>query len=224
MLSPNRILLCLCFASGLICQSGCKLRFHSNAIQGSGIEQTQVREIGSFSTLNVSGVADVEVALGPATTLSITFDDNLIDLVETEVVDGELTVSTQGHFDSQLPLIVKITTPELNKATLSGVGSLDLAGIDNEHLEIRVSGVGSVTANGKVGELKVNLSGTGKANLDELVAQTASVSVSGVGNAKIHAIESINARTSGVGGVTIYGNPKKVDSSSSGVGSISMAE
>lgn len=205
-------------------QSGCVLRLRSNAIQGSGVEETQSRQIEDFQRVKLSGVGDVEVQIGSPTSLEISFDDNLLEFVETKVIDGELSIETKEQFNSALPLLVKLTTPSLQQARLSGVGSMNLSDVDNEHLEVDVSGVGALTASGKVKDLKVKLSGTGQANLEELVADSVTVVVSGVGNAKVHAIQSVNAKSSGVGGITIYGNPPKVDSNASGVGAIKLAK
>jgi len=205
-------------------QGGCILRLRSNAIQGSGIEETQSRQIEDFQRIQLSGVGDVEVQVGTPTSLEISFDNNLLEMVHTRVVDGELLIETSGHYNSKLPLLVKLTTPSLQQIKLSGVGSMELTGVDNESLEVDVSGVGTLTASGKVKDLRVQLNGTGKANLEELVADSVTVTVSGVGNAKVHATQSVKATSSGVGGITIYGNPPKVDSKSSGVGTIRLAE
>lgn len=207
-----------------VIQSGCYVRFQTNAVQGSGVVETQTRQIDNFHSVKFSGVGNVEVEIGPEPLVEVTFDNNLLDLVETVVADGSLSISTSQNFHSKFPLQVKVVTQELDKVSLAGVGAMHLSGLDSDEIEVVVSGVGSLSASGQVRHLSLKLSGTGKANLEDLVATNVSVSVSGVGNARVHALESVDAKTSGVGGITIYGNPPNVNSSSSGVGKIKMAE
>lgn len=224
MNAVNSTLLSMMLISLLAFQQGCVMRLRSNSVQGSGVARVQTREVDDFQSINLSGQGQVEVQIGSPQSLEITFDDNLLELVETKVVDGQLTISTRESYNSQLPLLIKITMPSIERAGLSGIGSMTLDGLDGQRLEVRVSGVGQLKASGKVQELLVRLSGTGDADLEELVAESADVTVSGVGNAKIHATQQVNATASGVGGVLIFGNPPEVQSKASGVGTIEMAD
>jgi hypothetical protein len=66
---------------GLITINNC----NPNAIQGSGVSKTESRSVGSFSKIDLSGSPDVEVAVGPATSVSVTADDNIVPIIETTV-------------------------------------------------------------------------------------------------------------------------------------------
>jgi hypothetical protein len=91
-------------------------------------------------------------------------------------------------------------------------------------LAIQVSGVGNITASGNAKNLNLVLSGVGNAELEQLQAESATVKVSGVGKATVYASQSIDATTSGVGGVTVLGKPQDKKTKQSGIGKINIEE
>ncbi|MDZ7775234.1 MAG: DUF2807 domain-containing protein [Bacteroidales bacterium] len=68
----------------------------------------------------------------------------------------------------------------------------------------------------------VEFDGSGTTSLDalELITNTASISISGAGDARIHATEELSAKVSGAGSIRYTGNPTKINKSISGAGSI----
>ncbi|MCU0718696.1 MAG: DUF2807 domain-containing protein [Pirellula sp.] len=176
--------------------------------------------VADFKSVSSEAVGDVNVTIGDSQSVEVTMDDNLLPLLVTEVVDGELKIRTTGSFNTSIGLKVKITTPSLDSIRSSGVGNVKIDGLDSEQFAIGISGVGSVSANGKVQNLNVTVSGVGSADLDELVAENVSVTVSGVGGAEVYASKSVNASTSGVGNIKVLGNPAEKKESKSGIGSI----
>ena len=212
-----------CFAlSTIVLCSGCMLNF--TGVKGSGISATENRQVEDFSAISVSGVADVNVSVGGEKSVIVTIDDNLQELVKTEVANGRLSVYTKGNYSTQLGMDIQITVPTLEEVDVSGVGDLEVTGVAGPKMDVSLSGVGEVKMSGSVDELDVSVSGVGGAKLTELVAKNAKVSVSGVGGAQIHASESVNASASGVGGVKVYGNPTDVSKSVSGIGGIEIVK
>ncbi|MBL8891800.1 MAG: DUF2807 domain-containing protein [Planctomycetaceae bacterium] len=190
-------------------------------IQGSGVSKTETREVTTFHAVNNECVGDVTIQIGSPQSVTVTFDDNLLELVETSVVDGELKINTTENYNSKVGLKVEITVPDLDQLRLSGVGSIKATGIDNESLKIRQSGVGSLKVAGKTKSVDLSVSGVGSADLSGLEAEKANAVVSGVGAASVFASESIVGKVSGVGGLTIHGNPKEKDVKADGIGGVS---
>ncbi len=211
----NKFTSYLPFALMLAALIGCNV-----GIKGSGISKTEARVVADFKSVSSEAVGDVNVTIGDSQSVEVTMDDNLLPLLVTEVVDGELKIRTTGSFNTSIGLKVKITTPSLDSIRSSGVGNVKIDGLDSEQFAIGISGVGSVSANGKVQNLNVTVSGVGSADLDELVAENVSVTVSGVGGAEVYASKSVNASTSGVGNIKVLGNPAEKKESKSGIGSI----
>ena len=206
---------CIPFVLMLGTLAGCNV-----GIKGSGVSKTESRDVVDFKSVSSEAVGDVNVTIGESQSVEVTIDDNLLPLLVTEVVDGELKIRTTGSFSTSIGLKVNITTPSLDSIRSSGVGSVKIEGLDSEQLAIGISGVGDVSAKGKVQNLNVTVSGVGSADLDELLADNVSVTVSGVGGADVFASKSVNASTSGVGSINVSGNPAEKKESKTGIGSI----
>jgi hypothetical protein len=191
-------------------------------IQGSGVSKTETRQVGSFHALRHDTIGEVSIQIGPTQSVEFTFDDNLLEIVDTSVVDGELRIKTTDSFSSSVGLKIQVTVPSIDQLELSGVGSVHLTGFDGESLKIKQSGVGSLKVEGKTKSVDVIVFGVAAANLKELEAETVKVVVSGVGGASVFASESVDARTSGVGGIKVHGNPKEKKSQTDGLGSVSF--
>lgn len=195
--------------------SGCSV-----GLKGSGVSKTETREVGDFDSVSHDFVGDIIVRQGEGKSVTVTADDNLLPIVETLVDEGVLVIKTKENFSSSTGIRVEITAPKFSSLAVQGVGSLQAEGLDAESLTIDLSGVGSLTASGKVKQLTANLSGVGGAELQKLIAESVTVSVSGVGGAKVHATQSVEAKTSGVGGVIVTGEPADRKTETSGIGSV----
>ncbi|MGI9519792.1 MAG: head GIN domain-containing protein [Pirellulaceae bacterium] len=187
---------------------------------GSGVSKTEIREVADFDRVSFGGSGDVTIRAGQEKSVTVTFDDNLIEMVETKVVDGELLIRVNGSYNSSLGLDVEIGVPQLVGASASGVGDIEVHDVKGSKLDVTVSGVGEIKATGNVDNLEVHVSGVGSAELQDLKAKHVEVSVSGTGGAEVFASESVEASASGVGGIDVYGNPSQIQETASGVGDI----
>jgi hypothetical protein len=216
-----RVMIC-CALTTVMLFSGCMLNF--TGVKGSGVSATQNRTVDDFHAISVSGTADVKVAVGGEKSVVVTVDDNLIEMVKTEVNNGELKVYTDGNYSTSIGLDIVVTVPMLDRVTVSGVGDLTASDVSGSNLKVKVSGVGEAKITGEVDELDVSVSGTGDAELKDLIAKKVKVSVSGVGGAEVFASESVDASASGTGDVKIFGNPSEVTKSASGIADIELAK
>lgn len=191
-------------------------------IQGSGVSKTETRQVGSFNALSHNAVGEVSIEIGPTQNVEVTFDDNLLEIVDTSVVDGELRIKTSDSYSSTVGLKVRVTVPSIDHLNLSSVGSIKANGIDGDNLNIEQTGVGNLQVVGKVKNLNLKVTGVGKANLKELQAETATVKITGVGGATVYASESIDASTTGIGNIKVYGSPKEQKTKATGIGKISF--
>lgn len=108
----------------------------------------------------------------------------------------------------------------LRDISLEGAGKIILGHIDQDRLTVRISGAGEAEADGKVDNLDTTISGTGDARFGRLAAKTASVTISGVGNADINASDRAEITLSGVGSAHLLTQPKKLIKHISGVGHV----
>jgi hypothetical protein len=188
--------------------------------RGSGVPAEETRTVPPFSAVDLSGKGEVMVHVGPTRSVRVTADDNLIGRVGTSVRRDTLVVSTRGSFEPVVPLTVEVTVPELAGATLSGVGSLDLDGVQAETFRLRLTGVGLVVATGTAGNLDASLAGVGEASLESPVARDVVATLSGDGRLGVHATRSLAGILRGAGEIVYVGHPKTVSRDITGTGAI----
>ena len=115
---------------------------------------------------------------------------------------------------------VEITLPDLPAASITGSGDLSLDDLQQDEIELAITGSGTIRASGEVIRLNVDISGSGDVNAKELLASNAELRVSGAGDIKAQATQSLSARVSGSGDIKVWGNPFKRDTRVSGSGDI----
>jgi len=201
---------------GLISLGSC----NPNAIHGSGTAKTESRAVASFSKIDLAGSPDVEVTVGPAASVAVTADDNLLPIIET-TVDGEtLKIDSNHSYSTSLGVKVKITVPSLQGVSVSGSGNIHAAGLKNGELEASVTGSGDVTLSGVVERLRARIVGSGDLRAGELDAKNVRVAVTGSGDAAVRATEQLDASVTGSGNVRYSGNPTQVGRNVTGSGDI----
>jgi hypothetical protein len=205
----------LCF--GLVTISDC----NPNAIHGSGVSKTESRAVGSFSKIDLAGSPDVDVTVGPAASVSVTTDDNLLPLIETTVNGDTLSIGSKDSYNTSIGVKVNITVPMLDDVSVSGSGDIHVTGLTAGDFESRVTGSGDVTASGVVDRLSARITGSGDLRAGDLTAKHVHVNVTGSGDATIHATEELDATVTGSGDVHYSGNPTQVRKSITGSGDIS---
>jgi hypothetical protein len=96
--------------------------------------------------------------------------------------------------------------------------------MSGDSLAVRFSGAGNLKAEGSVRNLTLNIGGVGSIDTRELHAESANVNVGGVGSVKVWASARLEASVGGIGSLTYYGDPKIVNTSGGGLGSISRGK
>ena len=211
--------------AGLLASVGCMdmdINF-DQGIKGSGVTATEHRKVDAFSKIDMKGAYDVNVTVGPKTSVDITGDDNLVKLVEATVdhETGTLTLSTKKNIHpSRKGLKVNITTPNLNEFTLKGAGDVNIEGLHGDDFNVNLSGAGDLTAKGEVSSVTAKLHGAGDMNLYDLHSSNVDADLSGAGDMKVWASKYLKAKMSGVGDLSYKGHPAKVEKNKSGVGDI----
>jgi hypothetical protein len=131
------------------------------------------------------------------------------------VAGGDIVINGDGHRAT-----VEITLPGLPEVSISGACNLCLERLNQDAIELEISGSGTVTLTGRVKHLDATISGAGDVNAKKLEAESASLNVSGAGKIKALVKSSLKARVSGAGGIKVWGDPALRDTRVSGVGDI----
>jgi hypothetical protein len=195
------------------------------SVRGSGIAKTETREIHGVSAISFTGLGSVVVEQGARESLTVTADDNILPLLQTQVNDGTLvlsikmpTIVTTG-FSPRTPIVFKVVVKDLATIALSGAGNADVRKLKTDKLDVNISGVGNLTISGSTELLNVTLSGVGTFQGEDFAAETANVTCSGTGSAVVKVSEKLDANVSGVGSIEYIGNPQ-VTEKVTGIGKV----
>ncbi len=196
------------------------------AITPDVMAENQSRDLAGFQAINSQGVYNLQVKGGQKYAVTIDGPIDEINKIKTSVSGDTLNISTAGKGSSHLNEFLTITVqmPTLKSLRTEGVGSTQLSQISGEQLDIYYQGVGSLSASGQVRHLVLNAKGVGLVNTRELSAKQVDVSLDGVGSVDVKATESLNARVDGIGSLTYYGKPQRVNKSANGIGGVRAGE
>ncbi len=214
-------LCCLLLCSGLVL-GACDGPGLRSEIRGSGVVVTEQRPVSGFDRISVSGRGTVHVEITGTESLQVEAEDNILEVLTIEVVDGRLELGAEP-FTSLEPtreIVYRITAARLTGVSLSGSAQLDVATVEGPQFEVDISGSGRVQPVGAITRLDVDISGSGRFLGEELQSAIAKVSVSGSGQADVVVSEELDASVSGSGAVRYTGNPPVVRQDVSGSGSI----
>jgi hypothetical protein len=191
-------------------------------VTGSGALGTESRDVGGFSTIELTGSGDLIIAQNGTESLSIEAEDNLLRSMTSDVSNGTLRLgTTEGvHLDPTLPVTYRVTVKDLAGVEMSGSGSVTAARITTPAMAIDISGSGDVTIDGTADSQTITISGSGNYSASDLVTRSSTVEISGSGDVTVNARDVLDAAISGSGDATYTGDPR-VSQHISGSGELS---
>lgn len=185
--------------------AGCHGPF--NQVRGSGNRQKQTREVAPFTSIYTEGAFEIEVVAQKPHAFQIEGDDNILQLITTEVSGGVLHIKNQRGYSASEPIRIEISVPNLEGVSSSGAGSFDVTGLKNEKFEIDVNGAPTIDVSGETNLLKIKANGAGKIDTHRLRAATADVNSNGVSKISLYARDKLDVVVSGPSNVTYEGDP-----------------
>lgn len=176
-------------------------------VKGSGTPRSEVRSVGAFTAVDISGSIDAEIAIGGESRIEITGDDNLVPLVVTELDGHRLRIRTTKNVRPSLPLKARIATARLGELEVSGSSDVVFHGAHEDKLTLSLSGSTKVRGDGTAHELDIDAAGSCDVELGQLAAERAKISISGSGDAVVAVSQALDVSISGSGSVTYRGEP-----------------
>jgi hypothetical protein len=210
-------------------------------VKGNRNVITQNRDIASdFNALHVSQGINVKLTMGSTTSLKLEADENLHDIIRTEVEDGVLRIYSEKNIYSAKKRTVYLTATDLNEikvtsgaevATENTIKTEELkvstTSGANAKLNLEVANVTCSSTSGSNARLsgraeKLTVSATSGANikakdLEALICEAKATSGSVV---SVYATQELDARASSGGNISYSGDPEIVKKNSSSGGNI----
>lgn len=211
-------------------------------IKGNGNVTTEMRSLSFFDELSASSGIDVIYNKGEQS-VKVIADENLIDLIITEVKGGKLIIKRKNntnikwskkmevHVTAQNLHDISISSgadfvakDELNSKnftlTTSSGGDADVVVTANE-ANITASSGADISVKGSANEATLNTSSGADIDGFSFVVKNCKASASSAGDISVTVSNSLVASASSGGDVTYKGNPSSVDQSSSSGGDVS---
>ncbi|HET8962484.1 MAG TPA: head GIN domain-containing protein, partial [Chitinophagales bacterium] len=218
--------------------------FNINKISASDKSSTdESRLVAPFNEIEVSGGFEIKINQGTQTPVKITGSEDDIKHIKTEVKDNTLKIGIDNNGNKNYNIgkvIIEITVPELYEIEAAGSSTIKCNGtfggakdmefsisgsgtiaidVNADELDAKIAGSGEMMFSGKANEVDFTISGSGNFKGENLIANSAEISISGSGNAYLTAQNTLEVNISGSGSV-YYGGSPKVNSSISGSGKV----
>ena len=185
----------------------------------------QERTVSAYSQIEILGSADVVLTEGEVGQIKVETYENVLPYVITEVKGETLVIKLKHYGFSYVPKL-KVYVPideKFNKITIAGKGDVTLGehfSIELQTLEVIIKIQGNVQLQGKTEVLKVSVLGSGNFQGKELHTHKGTLSISVTGNIEATVSEEVQAKITGYGNISIFGNPSKKDTDIKGSGKI----
>jgi hypothetical protein len=139
-----------------------------------------------------------------------------------EVGGGRITFYCRGGGSRS----IDITLPgrDFRHVGISGSGNVVMENVNQPDLTLRISGSGTLRAQGTSDHVTVKISGAGRARLADLAMKQLTVDISGSGNIEAAPKDVADINVSGSGNVKLFSHPVQLRSHVTGSGRITQAE
>jgi hypothetical protein len=182
-------LACLAALGGcaiIVTPDGNDMQFHSafsstSAVDGNGMPARDERVIATLPRLQVDGSMQVDVRVGPAASVVVEADANLLPLIHTDARGDTLRIWSDS-IRSKNPVHIIYTVPTLTGVTENGSGRVSAVGLAGAPLEVSLNGSGLVQLAGSIDRLDAKVNGSGHVDAGRLRSSSAMLTVNGSGN------------------------------------------
>ncbi len=174
----------------------------------------------AFESIVCDGGYEVHITCQAQQSVSIQSDENILPFVKTEVSGDRLRIYTKGNLAPTQGIQITVSVPRLEEFTVNGSAEGDVQKILSDSFTLAINGSSRMNLSGSADELKIHISGSAKINADSLAAKGVKAHIEGSGTIYCQAANSIDARIDGSGKIKYHGEPKTVNQSINGSGSV----
>lgn len=183
-------------------------------------DETRQLDLKDFDKISIKGVYELDVTVGEDYAIALSGRPEDLDRAEARVESGALVLDQKRRDSGEKKrrrghdgVTAKISMPNLVAIDVAGVVDGKVTGIAADGFRAVLSGVGDLELAGACTSLEARVSGVGDLDASELRCANVRVTVSGVGDAEVYASEAVNASVSGMGSISVSGDPKQVEKS-----------
>jgi hypothetical protein len=225
----------------ILCLS-CNFGLNASGVKGNEnvVTESRLSDV-SFTKIDASEGLDVYLTKSTSTAVKVQADENLQELIETEIKDGVLHIHTKksvGKASAKKVLVNFISINEISSSSGAEIHTTNFILSDNiivkassgshQKLSIKASTINCKTSsganielNGRSKSISANASSGSVINAHSLIAENCTTKSSSGANINVNCKSVIEAKASSGSHTSYAGNPTSVSKSKSSAASIS---
>lgn len=195
----------------LLAMVGLTLFFTScKKLIGSGPAVSETRTESGFSGINLSIDATVNITQDSVFSIEAIAQRNILDMLRTRLDGSDLCISYKPELfvKATEPVILNIHMPTLNNIDVSGSGDVNtLNAMQTNSIDLNVSGSGKINLNTlTTQQIKSAISGSGKITINAGTSNSLDSKISGSGDLDAINVmtQTVTTHTSGSGTTKVY--------------------
>lgn len=213
----------------------------NNGVRGNGNVQVENRIIKeSFSAIKATEGLDVYLTQSDMESITVEADENLHELIITEVIDGVLKIHTSENIGRATSKKIMVSFKDISKITsTSGSDVYGTNTIKTEHLilkstsgsdmkldvdvtslDCKSTSGSDMRLSGKTEKLIAEATSGSDIKAADLMAESSQVKATSGADITVNTSRELTAKATSGGDIKYYGNPKKVDKTDGVSGSI----
>lgn len=230
----------LLFVTALLTTS-CNFDMSWNSVRGNGNVTTQERPVTEdFSVVRGSAGLNVYLTAGDENKIVVEADENLMEVIETEIIDGKLKIGTNQNISRSKAQKVHVTYVQLDGVEASsGADVIGNSVIKSEYLSLRsssgadlevdviakdlyadVSSGADLKVSGRATKLKAEASSGSDLKARDLEVKICEAKASSGADIVVNVSEEMVGKASSGGDIKYYGNPTAVSVKDGASGSV----
>ena len=213
-----------------------------NRVEGNNNVTSIKRDINTdFTKVRVSTGIELIIQQGSEISLTVEADENLHDIIITEVVDGKLKIYTEKNIWKSAAKRVYLTVNTIEELTASSgstvisesvlkANNLDVSSSSGANLTIEVAATNlisstssgsSLNLSGETTSHETSASSGSSITAYKLISKDVIAKVSSGASISVYVSSSIDGKASSGGGISFEGNPEKITKKTSSGGRVS---
>ncbi|MFG1691270.1 GIN domain-containing protein [Gemmatimonadota bacterium] len=173
---------------------------------------TETRQVHGFTSIAADIAGMLVIKETGEESLTIEAEAAYLDMIQSQVVDGRLVLTTNGDLSLHLEgnITVYVTVADLDDIDLAGVVQAEASDLDRSDLTVRMAEMAAMTARGSVGTLDLFVEGQGSFQGEGLQVASAVVNLSGISTAALNVVNFLEVDASGSATLEYWGDPQVV--------------
>ncbi|MFZ1331287.1 MAG: head GIN domain-containing protein [Flavobacteriales bacterium] len=195
--------------------------WNADHVKGTGDVVHRPLAVDAFHGITLQGSMDVMITPSNEQSVEVVAQQNIADLVTTEVKNGVWNISTSDGFSTNEEFTINIKVPAMDKVKIQGSG--DIEGTDSfkaDQVDLKIEGSGDIKMTYEASSVKAKIEGSGDIVLKGSCADL-DLAIEGSGDVDSRGLQCVNARTSIAGSGGIFVNATTtLDATIAGSGSV----